>query len=102
LPAVELTRGVHGENVRVIQRGGSLRFSLKPPPRLRRGEFVEQKLDGHRPIETRVERTVDHAHTAGADLHLYVVHAEPLTDECLFVVAVLHPRLSQCRRSITR
>jgi hypothetical protein len=74
----------------MIQRRGGLRFSLKPSARLRCGEFIEQKLDRDRAIETRVERTVDNAHAAGTDLRLHLVRAEPLTDERLFAVVVLH------------
>ena len=77
LPALELARVVHRDDVRVIERRGGLGFALEAAARGRVGELVGKKLDRDRPIEFGIERPIDHTHAAGAERRLHLVHAEP-------------------------
>ena len=74
--AVQLADVVHGENVRVVQRGRCLGFALEPPASRRVGELVGKELDRNRSIELRVVRRIDFAHAAGAEQRDDFVGAE--------------------------
>jgi hypothetical protein len=68
LPTLELTRIVHREDVRMIQRRCHLRLPLKAAPRDRVDQIGGEKFDCHRTVELGIERPVDGAHSAFAKL----------------------------------
>jgi hypothetical protein len=66
----------HVENrkdVRVIQRGGSLRFALEAPPGRQIGKIGGEKLNSDNAIETHINRTIDDTHAARAYRNLNAV-----------------------------
>jgi hypothetical protein len=67
LVLLEFAGIVDREDVRVIQRRGHLRFALEAPQRRGVGPTRGEKLDRDLPIQSRVERAVDHAHAALAE-----------------------------------
>ncbi len=76
LPAIELARVIHRQNVRVVERRGGLGLPLKTMPRRRIGEFVGKKFDGDGPVQLGIQRAVNHTHAALAKLALYLVAIE--------------------------
>src|SRR5438445_8870053 len=60
---------VDGADVRVIQRGGSLCFTLKAAEGLRiLGYLLGQEFQGHKPSELHILRLINHTHPAPAEL----------------------------------
>ena len=76
LPLLILPRVVHRHDVRVVERGGQLRFALKAPPRFRIRQRLRQHLDRRRTVELRVRRSVHHPHPAGAERPVDAVAAD--------------------------
>ena len=76
LAPFELPDVMHRQNVRMVQRRGHLRLALEPPARRRVRQFVGQNLDRHGPVELGVERPVDGAHAALAELRLNAIGAD--------------------------
>src|SRR5262245_55582654 len=60
----------------MIQRRGSLRFTLKAPPRGNVCQSFRKKLDRNRPGELRVKGAVDHAHPTLANQRFDAVLAD--------------------------
>ena len=59
---------VDGQDVRMIQRGGGLRFLLEPAETIGiAGHVARKDLDGNRAIEPRVARAVHLAHAPRTD-----------------------------------
>jgi hypothetical protein len=78
LAPVELANVVHGENVRMIQGGRELRFTLKALPRRGAREVVREQLDRNRATELRVVGSIDVAHASGSEQRSDFV----LTESC--------------------
>ena len=69
-------------NVRMIQRGGRLRFALKAAENLRIfGYVVRQKLQRHKAAELQILSLVDHTHAAATELFDDPVVRNSLADE---------------------
>ena len=67
--AVLLANVVNGADVGMIQGGSGLGLALEAGQGLRvAGDFLGQKLEGHKTMKPRVFRLIDHAHTAAAQL----------------------------------
>jgi hypothetical protein len=69
----------NSDKMRMIDRKGCLRFSLKAPSRDGIRELVGQQLDGDPAIESRVNRPVDLSHAARANQRQDFVSAEAST-----------------------
>ena len=67
LATLELAYVEHGQDVGVVEHRCHLGFALKTLARDSVGQFVCEKLDGHRAVEFRVGGTIDLAHAARAD-----------------------------------
>ena len=68
-------------NIRVIQRGGSLGFSLEPGQRLRvAGHILRQEFQSDKAMQSRVLGFVDHTHPATAELLDNAVVRDGLAD----------------------
>jgi len=64
LPPVELAGVVDRQDVRMIERGGELRFTLKPAARGFVGDLVREDFDRDGSVEPGVSGAVDGAHSA--------------------------------------
>jgi hypothetical protein len=53
-----------------------LRFPLEPPASSGVRELVRKKFDRNGTIEIGIERPINHAHAAGAEPRLQLVHAD--------------------------
>src|ERR1700693_5970293 len=73
LASLELPDVVHRQNVRMVERGDHLRLALEKPARIGVGYVVGENLDRHGPAELSVERPVDGAHAAPAELNLNAI-----------------------------
>ena len=80
--AVALADVVDGGNIRMIQRGGSLRFAGEPLHPLRvRGELAGQDLQRDGPVQSRVAREIDLSHSAGTEQRQDLVVTDGSADE---------------------
>jgi len=67
--AVRLFDGVHGDDVRMIERGNGAGFALETrAPIFARGHLGRENFEGDLATELRVLGQINVAHTAGADL----------------------------------
>ena len=57
----------------MVQRRCGLRLPLEPVPRGRVREFVGKKLDRDGPVQLGIQRAVNHAHAAFAQLSLDLI-----------------------------
>jgi hypothetical protein len=73
LTALDFIGVVHGEDVRMIERGRRLRFALEAPARGRVGDVAGEELDRNGPLELGVQRPIHDAHAAGAEARLHDV-----------------------------
>jgi len=79
--ALVLPNVVNRADVRVIQRGGSLRFTLEPFQGLPvLGEFFREEFQGDGALELGVLGLVHHAHAAPAELLQNAVVRDGLAD----------------------
>ena len=81
LASVKLTDVVDCQDVRVVQRGGHLRFALEAAAAGDVTQFVRQELDGDGRIQLGIEGTIDLAHAAGADARLHFIGVNPLASQ---------------------
>ena len=65
LAPIELACVVDGQNMRMIERRGHLRFALEAAAGRGIGPFVGEELYRDRPIELRISRLIHLAHAAG-------------------------------------
>src|SRR5271154_5298503 len=73
---------VNGANVRVIQRGGGLGFTLETAKRLWIfGYVVRQELQRHKAAELDIFSLVNHAHAATTELFYDAVVGDGLANE---------------------
>src|SRR5262245_29953387 len=62
----------------MVQRGQNFRFALKPRKAVSvGGEHVGQNLDGHRPFQIGVSRTIHLAHATRPERRLDLVRSQP-------------------------
>jgi hypothetical protein len=79
--AILLADIVNRANVRMVQGGRGLGLALKTGKRLRvAGNFLWQKLEGHKTVQPRVLGFVNHAHAAAAKLFYDAVVRNGLAD----------------------
>src|SRR5262249_55617155 len=80
--AVALAYVVDGCNIRMVQRGGSLRFAGEPLHALWvRGKLAGQDLQRDGPIQSRVAREIDLSHSAGTEQRQDLVVTDGSADE---------------------
>ena len=79
LLALEFADVEHGEDVRMVERRGSLRFELKAAARGIISQLLREKLDRNRAVQPRVLAQEDLAHPAFAQEGFDGVRAKSLT-----------------------
>jgi hypothetical protein len=95
------THRVHGDDVRVIERGGRAGLVLEPLQPLRVEHPGErQHLESHPPTKRNLFGFVDHAHAAPADLANDAKIAELTIFLSTFIV-VVRSRSGGCRTNVS-
>src|ERR1043166_4178461 len=68
MPAAALPNVIDGQDMRVIEGRGHLRFTLKANERGSRHQIGGKKLDRNRTVQFGVKSTIDHTHATFAEL----------------------------------